>query len=251
MRLEASPPVIKIVLPSEVGDRYSRILSRDDLDVVTPVQVIDISPSRVEVAFQPKLSRDLRINAPKVVGLSSDFRVAEIKLNPEVVNVVGAASEIRALSDIELEPVDLTGEVVPEDGKVVERPLIIRVPGRFVDILPGNETKISLTIVPITSERTLSKLPVEVRSQGDINFKIIPSSVDVVVSGLKSKIEALKDKDIIPYAKVYSDFSDNQKFPVLVDLPGSIKVIRTVPDFLTVRRDSRKRIDTSRSKGSK
>lgn len=82
-------------------------LSRFDLP--RGARVVSRSPSRIEVGFERRAAKTLKVK-PDIDGSPAEgYRVSDVDVDPPRVRVTGARSEVLRLSEVATETIDVTG----------------------------------------------------------------------------------------------------------------------------------------------
>lgn len=84
-------------------------LSRFDLPRGT--RIVSRSPSQIELAFEQRNTKTLKVR-PDIDGSPAEgYRIAEISVDPPRVRITGARSEVLRLSEVATETIDVSGAV--------------------------------------------------------------------------------------------------------------------------------------------
>lgn len=79
------------------------------VDLPRGARVVSRSPSRITVQIERKGRKAVTVR-PDIMGEpAAGFHLANLRVEPELVRLVGARSEVLRLSEVSTEPVDLTG----------------------------------------------------------------------------------------------------------------------------------------------
>lgn len=221
-RVVASPPTVRLELPEKVEGRYTAQISRRNLNIDYPLQVVGIEPSSVSFTVENKISREVSVRVPRIGTLDEEQKLEEIKLTPTHVFVTGPESEVGELQSVQSEPLDLR-----EIKDQMTKELVLRVPGKLTEVVP-NTVKAYITVSNSIFTKELSNLPVEIRSAPGKMFSVEPKQVKVIVSGTKRKIEALNLAQIIPYVRPTTN-DQGKELAVGVDAPADITIVSIVP----------------------
>jgi len=88
------------------------------IDAPRGVKVVSRSPARIELKFEPKGRKNVRIR-PDIEGEPAEgFLLGEIVVEPERVWLAGARSDVLRLSEVATETVDITGHANPLEKEV-------------------------------------------------------------------------------------------------------------------------------------
>lgn len=88
------------------------------IDVPRGVKVVSRSPARIELEFQPRGRKNVRIR-PDIEGEPAEgFLLGEVILEPERVWLTGARGDVLRLSEVVTETIDVTGQSKPIEKEV-------------------------------------------------------------------------------------------------------------------------------------
>lgn len=224
-RVVASPPTVRLELPDKVEGRYSAQIGRRNLNIDSPLQIVSIEPSSVSFTVENKISKEVLVRVPRII--SDDSKIDELKLMPDRVFVTGPESEVKDLTVIQSEPLDLR-----EIKDQMTKELVLRVPGKLTELSPGTVRayiKMSKTVF----SKTLDNLPVEIRSAPGKMFSVEPKQVQVILNGPKKKVEALTSGQIIPYVRPNTD-DQGKELKVNIDLPSEVQIVAINPEKVNI-----------------
>jgi len=81
----------------------------NDVKVTKNIKILRTEPNSVKVTLDVSMSRDVQIK-PYIVGLpAKGYEIKKITVNPAVVSVEGATTEMARLAALRTEPLDVTG----------------------------------------------------------------------------------------------------------------------------------------------
>lgn len=88
------------------------------LDLPRGAEPVSRSPSGIELVFEPRGTRTVRVR-PDVTGEPAEgFRVGEVVVQPSRVEITGARSQVLRLSEVVTETVDVSGAKAPIEREV-------------------------------------------------------------------------------------------------------------------------------------
>jgi YbbR domain-containing protein len=97
-------------------------LSRFDLPRGT--RIVSRSPSQIELAFEQRMAKTLKVR-PDIEGSPAEgYRIAGISIDPPRVRITGARSEVLRLSEVATETIDVAGatETIEREARVSPGP---------------------------------------------------------------------------------------------------------------------------------
>jgi len=160
--------------------------------------------------------------------LPNGLRVADSRVSPETVEVLGPASAVDDVTAPETEPLDLS-HAAP--GKI-ERELALPSVSEYVSF-SAQRVAAQVQIAESEAERELRRVPVAVRNAP--HGRVDPPNVRIVIRGPKHVVESLE----LSHGEVYIDAADMtpgryERTPT-VDLPAGVELIRQEPPTVQLR----------------
>lgn len=116
--------------------------------IATPrgAEVVSRSPSRLEVKFEPRGTKTMKVRAELAGEPAAGYRVAGVELEPAQVKVTGARREVLRLDEAVTEPIDVSGASASLEREVrlnlgaqnvwVEQPAAVRARVRIEPVPP-------------------------------------------------------------------------------------------------------------------
>jgi YbbR domain-containing protein len=73
------------------------------------VETIQVIPSQFRISFDKRANKKVRVQ-PRVIGSTAPgFRLGEVKVEPEYVNIAGPEKRVEAIDSVFTDPVDASG----------------------------------------------------------------------------------------------------------------------------------------------
>jgi YbbR domain-containing protein len=146
-RLQTSDVFVDVWLDvTKPGERSFDLTARQ-VHQPHELQVVQVIPSQVRIAFDVRATRQVRIQ-PRVVGsFAPGYQIAQITVDPPEVSIVGPEKRVEAVESATTDPVDITG--------VISRIALVRqayVADPLVQVTNLDPVRITITI-----EKTVSK----------------------------------------------------------------------------------------------
>jgi YbbR domain-containing protein len=91
-------------------------LSRFDLP--RGARVVSRSPSRIDLGFERRVAKTLRVKADVEGAPEKGYRIAKVEVDPPRVRIAGARSEVLRLSEVATETIDVAGATAPIEREV-------------------------------------------------------------------------------------------------------------------------------------
>lgn len=229
-RLYSNAPSFSVDLPEDVGNRFSFQLKAETLDLPVAVEVLSIDPGQVEFVLDTRIEKTMPVNVITSGQLPKGIQLDGIQIMPATVDLTGAESELRGVAAIDTMPLDLSGA-----SDNLTRELELKLPGKYTQ---GSRKRVMVTaqVTMQNSERRFVGLPVEMRSNLETNYTVLPARVEVEVSGPSALVDSLEASTLIPYVRIATPLNDSAGFDVHVDVPDRIAVLKVHPERVTLSR---------------
>lgn len=158
------------------------------------VRVVSISPSALKLRLDRVQKRRLPV-VPATRGEPAEgFRVASLTVLPEKVELRGPSTVLRAMEDVQTDPVDLAG--LREDAEF-QVGLAMR-QGPVSSTSPTTLT-VTVDLEPVATRRRIEEVPLLVRAEG---WAAATTAVTVMVEGPASLVTGLDPKEFSVVAQL-------------------------------------------------
>lgn len=211
----------------EIEISHSKLLQ--SIIALEQTEIKNINPDYFTIKLGEVQSKDVPLE-PNIIVLPRQgfIQVGDIKLNPEIVNVKGYSKTINSIKSITTELIQLEDIFKRTTGRVN----VLDTFNQIIRIKPKNA--IYAVEVQQNCNLEINHLPIEIRGgQLEINNKISPQTINIVLQGGVDEIAKINPSDI----KAVLDFKDiiNDSTGILVPkilLPPNIKLLATEPKFI-------------------
>jgi len=136
------------------------------LELPRGVKVVSRSPSRVEVELERRWTQTVNVRADLEGKPAEGYRVGAVVVKPARVRITGARSEVRRLTELATETIDVTGL-----SESVEREVRLSINARTVWLVEDKPVQVSITIEPIPVEPTASEPKAQEEVKGEVKGK--------------------------------------------------------------------------------
>jgi YbbR domain-containing protein len=211
-----------------------RRLFQPQVRVPFGIEVIQVVPATIAMAFEPSATRDV----PVVVEVEGEpapgFVIGTITVDPKSVEVIGPESSVKAATEAVTETISVDGAQGPVAENVtigfLDPTLRLATPRRAavkVDVLPGPR------------ERMVQDQPVYLRNLRDgLSARAVPATVDVLLRGSREGLGKVKTGDVTAFVDLAGLGAGEYVLTVQVDPFPSAGVARVEPPAVKVRIDS-------------
>ena len=196
------------------------------------VQVVQVTPSALAMAFEPSATRELPI-VPEVDGRpAAGYGVGERTAEPAAVEVIGPESAVRRATEVVTEPVPVTGA-----RSTVKQTVTLGLIDSSLRLKTAHTALVTVQILPSPLERTLRNRPVHLRNiTSGLQAEALPSTVDVTLRGGRDAMSHI-DADAVMAFIDLSGLGPGQynSLDVHATSSGDLGVTRIEPAVVQVR----------------
>ena len=240
IRLARQGTQIRVPIRS-IGSSDTTVTLRRDwvgLGDGTRLTVESLSPSAVQIAFEPAVSRAVPLAIRTTGELPSHLALATpVGVNTPVVRLRGPASRLEGLDSVRLLPLDLSK--VSTSG-------VFEVPVDTAGLSGVRITPTSATLglrVEDEVERVLTGIPVIAQSDGaEAALVVSPLAVDVTIRGARTLVTAVDPMDlrawVAPELVRGMTPGEERRVPVRVEGVPELVIYQLAQESVTVRRAS-------------
>lgn len=195
------------------------------------VEVVQVTPSTVAVAFENAASRSVPIR-PAVEGRPAPgYVVGKITADPPQVDIVGPQSAVRRVAEALTEPVSVAGA-----QRNVEETVTVGTVDPSLRLQTLRTARVTVQIVPAPLEQTVRNRPVHQRNlAGNLTAVVIPSDVDVTLRGNKEAFARMRPDDATAFVDLSGLGAGEYTLTVYADSSSDAGVARIEPAAIKVR----------------
>jgi len=170
-------------------------LTPDQVRVPFGVEVMQLLPSAVALAFETSVTREIPI-VPSVDGRPAPgYAVGEMIAEPRTAEVIGPETAVERATEVLTEPVPVTGA-----KSNVQQPVTLGLLDPSLRLKTARSATVTVNIVPSPLERTLRHRPVHLRNVApNLQAEAMPSVVDLTLRGERDALSHLDADDIVAY----------------------------------------------------
>src|SRR3989442_2251185 len=161
-RVSTGDVVAVLDLRSARSGRRLFPLTPDQVRVPFGVEVVQITPSAVAMAFEPSATREVPIQ-PSVDGRPAPgYMVGRMSADPKAVEVIGPESAVEHATEVLTEPVPVSGAKA-----AVRQAVTLGLLDPSLRLKSARSATVTVQVVPAPLERTLHNRPVRLRNLGN------------------------------------------------------------------------------------
>jgi len=206
-------------------------LTPEQVRVPFGVEIVQVQPSAVTMAFEPSTSREVPI-VPAVDGRPAPgYMIGPLSSEPRAVEVIGPESAVKRATEVVTEPVSVAGARAP-----VKQTVIIGLLDPALRLKSARSAAVTVQIVPAPLERTFRNEPVHLRNLGTgLQAESVPAAVDLTVRGNRETLNHLAADDIAAFVDLAGLGPGQYSLTVHADSSRDAGVTRVNPESAQVR----------------
>jgi YbbR domain-containing protein len=206
-------------------------LTPDQVRVPFGVEIMQVLPSAVTMAFEPSTSREVPI-VPAVDGRPAPgYMIGPLSAEPRAVEVIGPESAVKRATEVVTEPVSVAGARAP-----VKQTVIIGLLDPALRLKSTRSAAVTVQIVPAPFERTFRNEPVHLRNLGaGLQAESVPAAVDLAVRGNRETLNHVAADDLAAFVDLAGLGPGQYSLTVHADSSRDAGVTRVNPESVQVR----------------
>ena len=235
-RVSTGDVVAVLDLRSARSGRRLFPLTPDQVRAPFGVEVVQVQPSALAMAFEPSASRQVPV-VPAVDGRPAPgYVVGPMTADPKEVEVIGPESAVRRVTEALTEPVSVSGA-----RDHVRQSVILGLIDPSLRLKNARAATVTVQIVPAPLERTLRSRPVHLRNVPvNLEAQAIPSAVELTLRGSREALARVEADDIVAYVDLAGLGPGEYSLTVHADSSPEAGVTHVEPSSVQVRVSSGK-----------
>ena len=195
------------------------------------VQVVQVTPPTVAVAFETTASRNVPIK-PAIEGKpAAGYMIGKSSVDPPTVDVLGPESVVRRVGEALTEPVSVAGA-----SSTVQETVTVGTLDPAVRLKTQRTAKVTVQIVPAPLEQTIRDRPVHLRNlASNLTATVVPSEVDVTLRGSREALARIQPDDATAFVDLAGLGAGEYTLTVHAESSRDAGVTRIDPAALAVR----------------
>ncbi len=194
---------------------------------------VELDPPRVtvKVPIEQRIGyKDASVRVILKGQVAPGYRITNVSVDPSIVTVLGNPASLNDIGGyLETSPVEVSGA----QSDVVER-VTLQMPEN-VSLLGTQSVLVTVNVMPLEGGLNLQDLPLTWQGLApDLNVKVSPQAVDVILSGPLPRLEPLTRNEVQVIVDVYGLDPGVHKIAPSVVVPEGIKVESVLPDIVEV-----------------
>jgi len=217
------------------GERLFR-LTPEQVRAPIGVEVVQVTPSTVAVAFDKSASRTVPIHPAFEGKPAAGYMVGKISAEPAMAEVVGPESAVRRVTEAVTEPVSVAGAV-----RSVQETVTVGTLDPAVRVKTQGTANVTVQIMPAPLEQTVRNRPVHLRNlASNLTATVTPSEVDVTLRGNREALTRVQPDDATAFVDLTDLGIGDYTVTVYADSSRDAGVARIEPPAIQVRITSAK-----------
>jgi hypothetical protein len=206
-------------------------LTPDQVRAPFGVQVVQVTPQTVALAFEASASRVVPV-VPAVEGDPAPGYIAQQLLaDPKSVEIVGPESAVERVKEAVTEPVSIEGAT-----QDVTDTVSVGLLDPALRLKNPRLATVTVHVVPGPEERTFRGRPVHLRNLGtNLHAQATPNAVDIVLRGTRQGLSHMNVEHVSAFVDLTSLGSGAYVLPIQVDMSQEAGVARIDPATVHVR----------------
>ncbi len=206
-------------------------MTPDQVRVPFGVEVVQVTPSAVAMAFEVSATREVPV-VPSVDGRPAPgYVVGPMTAEPKAVEVIGPESAVRRATEVLTEPVPVSGAKA-----AVRQAVILGLLDPSLRLKSARSAMVTVQVVPAPLERTLRSRPVHLRNlDPNLQAEAEPSAVELTLRGNREALNRVAADDIIAFIDLAGLGPGQYTLDVHADSSPDAGVTRVEPASVQVR----------------
>ena len=235
-RVTAGDVVAVLDLHTAQSGRRLFPLTPDQVRVPFGVEIVQVQPSAVTMAFEPSASREVPI-MPAVDGRPAPgYVIGPLSAEPRVVEVIGPDSAVKRATEVLTEPVSVAGARTH-----VKQSVTLGLLDPALRLKTVRSAMVTVQILPAPLERTLRNQAVHLRNLGpNLQAEAVPAAVDLTLRGNRDALGRVAADDLAAFIDLAGLGPGQYSLTVHADSSRDAGVTRVSPESVQVRISSGK-----------
>ena len=230
-RVGAGEVVAVLDLHTAQSGRRLFPLTPEQVRVPFGVEIMQVLPSAVTMAFEPSASREVPI-VPAVDGRPAPgYVVGPMTAEPRLAEIIGPESAVKRATEVVTEPVSVAGATTH-----VKQPVILGLLDPALRLKTARSATVTVQILPAPLERTFRNQPVHLRNLGpNLQAEAVPTAVDLTVRGSRDTLGRVAADDLTAFVDLAGLGPGQYALTVHADSSRDAGVTRVTPGSVQIR----------------
>jgi YbbR domain-containing protein len=230
-RLEAGAVLAELDLHTARPGRRLYQLGPNNVRTPFGVEVVQVTPSSVAMAFEASVTRELPVVAAIEGTPAPGFVVGTITTDPQTVEVTGPESSVNRATEALTETVSIAGA-----RAITAETVSIGFLDPLLRLKNPRQASVRVEVLPGPSERTLENQPVRLRNLDRmLSARAIPPEVRLLMRGSREGIDRIVPSELAAFVNLAGLGIGDYTLPVEVDASRDAGVTQILPALIQVR----------------
>jgi YbbR domain-containing protein len=192
--------------------------SNSDFNLPHRTEVLDVQPKQINVVLDRLMEKELPVKVQFMGKPERGYQLRDFIVSPTITRVIGPQQKLESLTQIETQPILLTGRTRSFVQTVALKTLLSderTSEAQYVDVY--------VKVDPELSKKTLENVPVSLLQQPGIGTTVEfeKATVQVTLEGSTDLIEKIRETDLTAYVDITDLKSGKYQLPVyIIPIPG-------------------------------
>jgi YbbR domain-containing protein len=206
-------------------------LTPDQVRVPFGVEIMQVTPSAVTMAFEPSASREVPIVAAVDGRPAPGYVVGALSAEPRAVEVIGPESAVKRATEVLTEPVPVSGA-----RSTLKQSVILGLLDPSLRLKTARSAMVTVEILPAPLERTMRNEPVHLRNLAPgLQAEAVPPAVDLTLRGNRDALDRVTADDLTVFIDLAGLGPGQYSLTVHADSSRDAGVTRVAPETAQVR----------------
>lgn len=207
--------------------KYSKELILENLKLPPSISILGLNPDSLNLEIEDFHNNKVIINPLINIDFMEGYgQVGEAEVSPESILIIGALSNINAITEWNTKPIKITNV-----SKSLNMKLQLQEPPEYIINLEQKEVDLRINVQPF-AEKSYTGINVETHYlPANREAIFIPPKMDIILRGSIEKLSNITNDSISAYIDFTALISDTSGYVnPEVSLPAGVKIIKTFPE---------------------
>jgi YbbR domain-containing protein len=199
----------------------------DNIRVPIGVKVLSINPTAVLIKLESVRKREVPVRAELRGALPEGYRIVKTEVRPATVKIRGAESRVEAMTEIALQPFDVSNlrQSTEQEGLIDLT--------RYNVQVEGPAPKLYVEVEPLSANFKIRN--VDLRVVSPYAYELREKSVSVLVRADNKDLKSLSHNKMYGVIDLSGKPKGEYQESVKVTLPPGVGLVKVIPDTVHVR----------------
>jgi YbbR-like protein len=202
----------------------------DRINAPLGAKITRYSPASIVLQIERVLSRRLFVSANLTGNPAEGYKSARVEIEPELVEIVGAESEISDLTNLFTNPIDITGL-----DKDLERTVPLDLSNFHLRSISAEKVNITVRIVKKMEKLTFENVQIQIEEEEGVVARVRPAKVTITLFGPQIDLDNVTVESLNVRVKP-SDYLDGTHSVnrLYLDMPPTVSLFERTPEEIRI-----------------